>query len=101
MLSATSYFYLAAALLCIGLLLVLTRRNGVLVLLGVECMLNAANLNLVAFNTLHPHRLDGHMTALFVLVVAAAEAAVALAIILNLYDKLRSVNLEEADTLKH
>lgn len=93
-------FTSAALLLALGLVLVLTRRNAVMALMGIELMLNASALNLAAFNRLHPDRLDGQTAALFVIVLAAAEAAVALAIVLNLYERYRSVDLGEADTLK-
>jgi NADH-quinone oxidoreductase subunit K len=93
------FFYLAATLFSLGLLLVITRRNAVLALMGVEFMLNAANLNFVGFGRLHPERFEGELAALFVIVLAAAEAAVGLAIILNAYDRFRTVNLEEVSRL--
>jgi NADH:ubiquinone oxidoreductase subunit K len=95
-----SLFVLSVLLLCAGLWLVLSRSNAILVLIGVELILNAALLNFVAFNALRPVRLDGQITALFGIVLAAAEAAVALAIILRLYQRYRSVDLDRADTLQ-
>lgn len=95
-----TWLYLSAALLCLGMFLVLTRRNGVGVLMGIELILNASNINLVNFGALHGQT-DGMVFALFVIVVAAAEAAVALAIVLNLYDKLRTVDVEEASELRN
>lgn len=97
---AQYFFYVACVLFCLGLYLVLTRRNAVGILMGVELILNAANLNFVAFGSQHGHA-DGMMTALFIIVLAAAEAAVALAIILNLYDKYKTVNVEDAHRLKN
>ncbi len=95
-----TWLYLSAALLCLGIFLVLTRRNGIGVLMGLELILNASNINLVAFGNLH-RQTDGIVFALFVIVVAAAEAAVALAIVLNLYDKLQTIDVEDASELRH
>lgn len=94
------YLYLSAALFSIGLYCMITRRNAVVVLMGVELLLNAANINLVAFSQFDKIDLDGQMGALFVIALAAAEAAVALAIVLNIYDRFRTVNLDEADTMR-
>ena len=79
-----SYLIIAAALFSIGLFGVITRRNGIAVLMGVELILNSANLNFVAFSRFGGMNLDGHVFALVVIVLAAAEAAVALAIVINL-----------------
>jgi NADH-quinone oxidoreductase subunit K len=76
---------IAAFLFSIGLLIVITKRNTILVLLGIELLLNASNLNLVAFNQLRPGTLDGQMFVLFVIIVAVCEAAVGLAIVLQVY----------------
>jgi NADH-quinone oxidoreductase subunit K len=94
-LSAAYSFYLSAVLFCTGIFIALTRRNAVVALMGVELMLAAANLNFIAFNQVYPEKLDGQLFALIVMVIAAAEAAVALAIILNLYQKRGNVNLEK------
>ena len=77
--------YLAAFLFSVGLMLVIIKHNAIMVLLGIELMLNASNLNLVAFNHAHPQRLEGQLFALFVIIVAVCEAAVGLAIILRVY----------------
>jgi len=95
------YFILSAVLLCLGLFLVLTRRNAVAALMGVELILNAACLNLVGFNARYPHRLDGQTTALFAIVMAGAMAAVALAVVLLVFKRFRTVNLDEIDNLRH
>src|SRR3990172_12658538 len=79
------YFILSAALFTIGLMITIIKKNAIVILIGIELMLNAANLNLVAFSQLEPTRLTGQIFALFVIVIAAVEAAVALAIILNIY----------------
>jgi NADH:ubiquinone oxidoreductase subunit K len=77
--------YLGAFLFCIGLTVVLTRRNLVMMLIGIELMLNAANLNLVAFNRLYPNQTDGSFFILFIIVVAVCEAAVGIALVLRVY----------------
>ena len=95
------YLAVAAGLFCIGVFGVLTRRNAVAILMGVELMLNAVNINLVAFwRYVTPQNMSGQAFAAFVFVVAAAEAAVGLAIIIAVYRKKRSVIVEEADMLK-
>jgi NADH:ubiquinone oxidoreductase subunit K len=95
------YLTLSAALFCIGLFGVLTRRNAVGVLMGLELMLNAVNLNLVAFNgLLHPAALSGQMLTLFTITIAAAEATVGLALVVSLFRARRSVRVEDADLLK-
>jgi NADH-quinone oxidoreductase subunit K len=95
------YFLLISAFLfSLGVFGVLTRRNAVNVLMGVELILNSANLNLVAFSRYSSVGIDGQMFAVFVIVVAAAEVAVALAIVLTLYRVLNTVNLDRADVLK-
>jgi len=76
---------IGAFLFSIGLLIVITKRNAIMVLLGIELLLNASNLNLVAFNQLRPGTLDGQMFVLFVIIVAVCEAAVGLAIVLQVY----------------
>lgn len=94
------WLYLGAFLFCLGVFLVLTRRNAVMALLGIELILNAANVNFVAFALRDPGRFDGRMAALFVIVLAAAEAAVALAIVLNVYKRHKTIQLDELNSLK-
>lgn len=92
---------LAGALFCIGLFGALARRNAVRMLLGVELMLNAVNLNMVAFwRYLEPNLVAGQVFALFIIVVAAAEAAVGLAMVIAIYRSRETVNVDEVDTLK-
>jgi NADH:ubiquinone oxidoreductase subunit K len=101
MIGLQHYLVVAAALFCLGLVGLLTRRNAVHVLMGVELMLNSANLNLVAFSRYSGGgNLHGQMFAIFVIVVAAAEVAVALAIVLTLYRLRRTPNLDEAVLLQ-
>src|SRR5262245_40074296 len=91
----------AGALFCIGLFGALSRRNTVGILLGVELMLNAVNINLVAFwRYLEPNLVAGQIFALFIITVAAAEAAVGLAMIIAIYRTRLTVNADEVDTLK-
>ena len=81
-----NYLYISAVLFSLGTFAVMTRRNGIAVLMGVELILNAANLNFVAFSRFGGMNMDGHIFSLFVIVLAAAEAAVALAIVINIYN---------------
>jgi NADH-quinone oxidoreductase subunit K len=100
MIGLSHYLVISAALFSLGILCVLTRRNAINVLMGIELILNAANLNLIAFSKYSAGKIDGQIFAIFIIVVAAAEAAVALAIVLSMYRIIRSVNLDRADTLK-
>lgn len=91
----------STALFSIGIFGFLSRRNLVTVLMSLELVLNSVNINFVAFNTyLWPGRLDGVFFTLFVIAIAAAEAAVAIAIIIHLYRHYRSIDAEDADTLR-
>lgn len=95
------YLTVAAALFFIGAYGVLARRNAVAILMGIELMLNAVNINLVAFWRFQtPLNMSGQAFAAFVFVVAAAEAAVGLAIIISVYRSRRSVAVDEVDLLK-
>ena len=96
----SSYLIISSILFTLGLYGVMTRRNAVAILMGIELILNSANLNFVAFNRFSGmEKLDGQVFSIFVIVLAAAEAAVALAIIINLYKNLNTVNVDEADSL--
>ena len=96
----TTYLFIAAVLFSLGVFGVITRRNGIAVLMGVELILNAANLNFVAFSRFGGMNLDGHIFGLIVIVLAAAEAAVALAIIINIYNNLNTINVDDASSMK-
>jgi NADH-quinone oxidoreductase subunit K len=87
-------------LFSVGIVIVIVKQNAVMVLLGIELMLNAANINLVTFNLLHPDRLDGQLFGLFVIVVAVCEAAVGLAIVLRVYHYYHSSVPDEINLLK-
>ncbi len=93
------FLLLGAVLFCIGVYGVLARRNGVLVLMSVEIILNSVNINLVAFGALNDD-VGGAVFALFVIAVAAAEVGIGLAIVLLMYRNRRSIDLSEADMLK-
>ncbi|MCS5653371.1 MAG: NADH-quinone oxidoreductase subunit NuoK [Candidatus Marinimicrobia bacterium] len=95
-----NYLLIASVLFSLGLMAVITRRNGVAVLMGVELILNAANINLVAFARFGGMNYSGQIFALFVIVMAAAEAAVALAIIINIFNNYSSINVDEVNYLK-
>mgnify|MGYP001295343924 FL=1 len=96
-----SYLFVSSILFTFGIFGVITRKNAVAILMGIELILNSANINFVAFNRfISSTNLDGHLMALFVIVLAAAEAAVALAIIINLFRNLGTVNVNEANSLK-
>jgi len=95
----TEFLFLSAFLFCVGVYGVLARRNGVLVLMSVELMLNAVNLNLVAFSA-KLGNVAGQVFALFVITIAAAEVGVGLAIVLLIYRNRVGVNLDEIDLMK-
>jgi NADH-quinone oxidoreductase subunit K len=82
-----------------GLFILLTRTGAVLALVGIELMLNAANINFVAFNNLYPKTVEGNAAALFILVLAAAEAAVGLALVVNVYRARQTAELENISEL--
>lgn len=95
------FLLVAAVLFCIGVYGVLSRRNAIAVLMGVELMLNAVNINLVAFwRYITPLNMSGQAFAAFIFVVAAAEAAVGLAIIISVYRNRRSVIVDDVNMLK-
>ncbi len=95
-----TYLFISAALFSLGLFGVITRRNGVAVLMGIELILNSANLNFLAFARFGGMNLSGHIFSLFVIIMAAAEAAVALAIIINIYKSMKTINIDEAQELR-
>jgi len=91
----------AAALFCIGLFGALSRRNTIGILLGAELMLNAVNINMIAFwRYLEPRQTTGQVFALFIITIAAAEAAVGLAMVIAVYRNRQTVNADESDLLK-
>ena len=95
----TQFLLLSAALFSIGVYGVIARRNGVAMLMSIELILNAVNINLLAFGALHGD-MSGQVFALFIIAVAAAEVGVGLAIVLTIYRNRRSVDLDELDLMK-
>jgi NADH:ubiquinone oxidoreductase subunit K len=100
MIGLTHYLVLAAFLFCCGLYVMTTKRNAVGILIGAELVLNAAGLNLVAFSRYGIGGIDGQIATLFVIVLAAAEAAIAIAIFVNYYRLLATIDVDQGDTLK-
>src|SRR5262245_22176785 len=94
------YLFIAAALFVCGVVCMATKRNAVGVLMGVELVLNGANLNFVAFGRFTALGLDGQVLSLFVIVLAAAEAAIALAIALNFYNNHLTIDVDKANELQ-
>ena len=94
------FLVVSTLLFSMGIYAIVTRKNAIMVLMGVELILNAANINFIAFTRFGNFGLQGHLIALFVIVLAAAEAAIALAIVLNIYKTLSTVNIDEIDNLK-
>lgn len=102
MLEVTLNHFLAISgiLFSLGLYGIITRKNAIMVLMGIELMLNAANINFVAFAKFGGFGLSGQLIALFVIILAAAEAAIALAIVLNIYKTFSNINVDEINKLK-
>ncbi|MDR2254231.1 MAG: NADH-quinone oxidoreductase subunit NuoK [Bifidobacteriaceae bacterium] len=98
--TVTAYLALASALFVIGAVTVLVRRNSIIVFMGIELMLNAANLAFLAFSRMWGE-LDGQLAALFVMVVAAAEVVVGLAIIVSLFRTRRTVSVDDENLMRH
>lgn len=94
------FLVLSTILFSLGIYGIVTRKNAVMVLMGVELILNAANINFVAFSKFGNLGINGQIIALFVIILAAAEAAIALAIVLNIYKTFSNVNIDEIDNLK-
>ncbi|MCP4589520.1 MAG: NADH-quinone oxidoreductase subunit NuoK [bacterium] len=99
--SLTHYLVLSAVLFCMGVFVMSTKRNAIGILIGVEMVLNAVNLNLVAFSRYHEHsRLDGQIMALFIIVLAAAGAAVGVALAMNYYKNHSSIDVDRGAELQ-
>ena len=98
------FLTVAAILFALGILGIVTRRNAVMLLMGIELVLNAANINLVAFSRYSAASgaavMTGQVASIFVIVLAACEAAVALAIVLNIYKRFSTINVDEVDMLR-
>lgn len=97
----SGYLTVGAVLFVLGGIAVLSRRNAIGILLGIELILNAASLNFIAFSKFRTGAIDGQIFSLFIIIIAAAEAAVALAIILRLYRLRESVDIRDVNILRN
>ena len=100
MIGLNHYLVVSAILFSLGIYGMIARKNAIMVLMGLELVLNSANINFVAFAKFGGLNLEGHVAAIFVIILAAAEAAVALAIVLNIYQNFKHINVDEIDKLK-
>ena len=96
----THFLVISVTLFSFGMYGVITRKNAVMVLMGIELILNSANINFIAFAKFGNYGLQGQIIALFVIVLAAAEAAIALAIVINIYKTIANINVDEIDSLR-
>lgn len=98
------FLIISAALFALGVYGIMTRRNAVMLLMGIELVLNAANINFIAFSRYSaansPGMMTGQVASIFVIILAACEAAVALAIVLNIYKRFNTINVDEVDMLR-
>ncbi|MGI4729536.1 MAG: NADH-quinone oxidoreductase subunit NuoK [Janthinobacterium lividum] len=101
MINLQTFMLIGASLFCTGLYMVLTKNNAIQVLIGIEFIINAAVINLVAFGKYDKYNNGGQLFALFAIVLAAAGTAVALAIILNVYRKFKTIDPEKINALKN
>jgi NADH:ubiquinone oxidoreductase subunit K len=95
------YLFVGAVLFVLGMIGVLWRKNAIGIVLGIELILNAAGINFIAFSKFRTAAIDGQIVALFIILIAAAEAAVALAIILRLYRLRETIDASEADIMRN
>ena len=94
------YLVVSVLLFALGIFGIITRKNAILVLMGLELVLNSANINFIAFSKFGGLNIEGHVATLFVIVLAAIEAAVALSIVLNIYQNYKHINIDEVNKLK-
>jgi NADH-quinone oxidoreductase subunit K len=94
------FLVVSGLLFALGIFGIITRKNAIMVLMGLELILNSANLNFIAFARYGGLNIEGHIAAIFVIILAAAEVAVALAIVLNIYQNYKHVNVDEINKLK-
>ena len=100
MVTLQHYLMVGVALFCLGLYTVMTRRNAVGLLIGVELLLNSANINFLAFAHFNGNNIEGHILALFNIVLAASEAAVALAIVVMIYKNFHTIDTDAATEMR-
>lgn len=98
--SLMHFLSVSTLLFCLGIYGVATRKNAVMVLMGIELILNSANINFLAFSRFGGFGYNGQIAALFVIILAAAESAIALAIVLNIYKTFNNVNVDEIDNMR-
>lgn len=96
----THYLFISGLLFALGIYGVMTRRNAIMVLMGIELILNSANINFIAFSRYGGMNMDGQLAAIFVIILAVTEAAIALAIILNIYHRFHTINVDEVSHLR-
>lgn len=101
MISLTSYLIISLILFIVGITVMIARKNIVAILLGIELILNAAALNFVAYSRYLSQDMDGHIFALFIIVIAAAEAAVGLAIVIRFFQIKETIHIDEATQLRN
>ncbi|MCE3013971.1 MAG: NADH-quinone oxidoreductase subunit NuoK [Proteobacteria bacterium] len=101
MISLASYLVISMILFAIGITVMIARKNIVAILLGIELILNAAALNFVAYSKFVTQNLDGHVFSLFIIVIAAAEAAVGLAIVIRFFQLKETIHIDEATQLRN
>jgi NADH-quinone oxidoreductase subunit K len=99
--SLTHFLMVGLLVFALGLYTVLTRKNAIGILMGVELILNSANINYVAFARYGGANVDGQVFAIFVIMLAAAEAAIGLAIVLGIYQNFESIDVESTDSLRY
>ncbi len=101
MIGLAPYLIISGILFCLGLVVMIARKNVVAILLGIELILNASALNFVAYTKFNGGNLDGHVFSLFIIVVAAAEAAVGLAIVIRFFQLKETIHIDEATELRN
>jgi NADH:ubiquinone oxidoreductase subunit K len=101
MMTLASYLIISLILFVVGLVVIIARKNIVAILLGIELVLNAAALNFVAYSRYVTNNLDGHIFSLFIIVIAAAEAAVGLAIVIRFFQIKETIHIDEATQLRN
>ncbi|MBM4157580.1 MAG: NADH-quinone oxidoreductase subunit NuoK [Ignavibacteria bacterium] len=94
------YLVVSGILFGLGLFALISRKNAILILMGIELILNACNINLIAFARYKANPIDGQVMAIFVIILAVCEAAIALAIIINIYKNFSTVDVDEVNTLR-
>lgn len=100
MVSLNAYLIISAVLFSLGLFCVLVRRNAIAILMGIELILNATNVNVVAFSHFRGNLVDGPIFAMFVILLAATEAVVGLALILSIFSRYRTIHVDDVSELK-